>query len=50
VGAQAAGGRGALVTRPHNAVLPAANVPPPDLYASDLTQLAEQIIQGWQTV
>ncbi|TVO68440.1 haloacid dehalogenase type II [Denitromonas ohlonensis] len=50
VGAQAAGGRGALVTRPHNAVLPAANVPPPDLCAADLTQLANQIIQRWQTV
>ena len=48
VGAQAAGCRGALVTRPHNAVLPAANVPPPDLSAADLTHLADQIVQGWQ--
>lgn len=49
IGAQAAGCRGALVTRPHNAVLPAAKVPPPDLSASDLTHLADQIIQHWQS-
>ncbi len=48
VGAQAAGCRGALVTRPHNAVLPAAEVPIPDLVASELTDLADQIIRRWQ--
>jgi 2-haloacid dehalogenase len=49
IGAQAAGGYGALITRPHNAVLPAAEVPVPDLVASDLTELAEQIVQRWRT-
>lgn len=48
VGAQAAGYRGALVTRPHNAVLPAADVPVPDLVASELTDLADQIVLRWQ--
>ncbi|MEF2548755.1 haloacid dehalogenase type II [Aurantimonas sp. E1-2-R+4] len=48
IGAQAAGCRGALITRPHNAILPAAEVPTPDLAASDLTILAEQIVQRWQ--
>lgn len=48
IGAQAAGCRGALITRPHNAILPAAEVPTPDLAASDLTVLAEQIVQRWQ--
>jgi len=44
---QAAGCRGALVTRPHHAVLPAAHVPVPDLVASTLTLLAGQIIARW---
>lgn len=48
VGAQAAGCRGALVTRPHNAILPAAEVLIPDLVASELTDLADQIVQRWQ--
>lgn len=48
IGAQAAGCRGAFVTRPHNAVLPAAEVPLPDLIASDLTDLADQIVLRWQ--
>ena len=48
VGAQAAGSRGALVTRPHNAVLPAAEVPTPDIVASDLSELADQIVLRWQ--
>ncbi|MEC5323537.1 haloacid dehalogenase type II [Aurantimonas sp. A3-2-R12] len=48
IGAQAAGCRGALITRPHNAILPAAEVPTPDLAASDLTNLADQIVQRWQ--
>lgn len=48
IGAQAAGWRGALVTRPHNAVLPAAGAPIPDLSASELTDLADQIILRWR--
>ena len=48
MGAQAAGCRGALVTRPHNAILPAAEVPIPDLCATELTDLAEQIVGRWQ--
>lgn len=47
IGAQAAGCRGALVTRPHNALLPAPQVPVPDLVASTLTLLADQIIARW---
>jgi 2-haloacid dehalogenase len=46
-GAQAAGCFGALVTRPHNATLPAAEVPMPNLVASELTDLADQIIRRW---
>ena len=48
IGAQAAGCRGALVTRPHNALLPAAGVPVPDLTASTLTELAAQIVERWR--
>lgn len=47
IGAQAAGCRGALVTRPWNAVLPAAEVPVPDLVAADLTELAGRIVGRW---
>ncbi|MDX6752026.1 haloacid dehalogenase type II [Geminicoccaceae bacterium 1502E] len=47
IGAQAAGCRGALVTRPYNAVLPAEGVPHPDLVAADLAALAAQIIGRW---
>ncbi len=47
IGAQAAGCRGALVTRPHNAILPAAGVPIPDLAASNLTDLADQVVERW---
>lgn len=49
IGAQAAGCRGAFLTRPHNAVLSAAELPVPDLVASGLTDLADQIITRWQT-
>jgi 2-haloacid dehalogenase len=49
IGAQAAGCYGALVTRPHNAMLPAAGVPVPDFSAPDLTDLVDQIISRWQT-
>ncbi len=48
IGAQAAGCRGALITRPHNAILAAAKVPIPDITASELTDLAGQIVQRWQ--
>ncbi|SHK64631.1 2-haloacid dehalogenase [Marinobacter antarcticus] len=44
IGAQAAGCRGALLTRPHNALLPAAGVPSPHLVAAELTALADEII------
>lgn len=44
IGAQAAGCRGAFLTRPHNAILSAPNVPVPDFVASNLDTLAEQII------
>jgi 2-haloacid dehalogenase len=48
IGAQAAGCWGAFVARPHNNVLPAAQVPAPDFMASNLTELAEQIFQRWK--
>jgi len=48
IGAQAAGCRGALITRPYNANLPAADVLIPDLTASELTDLADQIILRWK--
>ena len=44
IGAQATGCRGAFLTRPYNAMLNAPNVPVPDLTASDLSTLADQII------
>ncbi len=47
VGAQAAGASGALVLRPYNAILPAANVPVPDIKDTDLTALAAKIITRW---
>ena len=49
IGAQAAGCSGALVTRPYNALLPADNVPVPDLIESQLTTLADKIIERWGT-
>ncbi|WP_088921958.1 haloacid dehalogenase type II [Granulosicoccus antarcticus] len=47
IGAQAAGYRGAFLTRPHNAFLPADNVLVPDISASELASLADQIIARW---
>ena len=44
IGAQAAGCRGAFLTRPYNTLLSAPNLPVPDFIAADLTTLAEQII------
>lgn len=48
IGAQAAGCRGAFLTRPYNALLSAPNLPVPDFIASDLVTLAEQIILDTQ--
>jgi 2-haloacid dehalogenase len=48
IGAQAAGCRSAFLTRPHNAMLPAPGVPYPDIVASKLTTLADQIILNGQ--
>ena len=48
IGAQAAGWRGAFITRPHNAMLPAAEVPIPDIIASEMTDLANQIVRRWK--
>ncbi|MBE0441401.1 MAG: haloacid dehalogenase type II [Psychrobacter sp.] len=44
IGAQAAGCQGAFLKRPHNAMLPASNVPTPNFMASDLVTLAKKII------
>ena len=44
IGAQAAGCRGALLTRPHNALLSATGVPRPDFVAADLGDLASKIL------
>ena len=48
IGAQAAGCRGAFLTRPYNALLSAPNLLVPDFMASDLVTLAEQIILDTQ--
>lgn len=48
LGAQAAGCSGALVTRPHNALLPAADIPHPDITAANMNDLAHQIIHRWR--
>jgi len=47
VGAQAAGCLGAMLTRPHNALLPAAGLPRPDFMAPDLGDLARQFLETW---
>jgi len=44
IGAQAAGCYAAFLTRPHNVMLTAPNVPKPDFMASDLLTLADEII------
>ncbi|WP_394213633.1 haloacid dehalogenase type II [Psychrobacter piscatorii] len=44
IGAQAVGCRGAFLTRPYNEMLSAPNVPVPNLIASDLSTLADQIV------
>jgi 2-haloacid dehalogenase len=43
IGAQAAGLRGALITRPGNAPLPAPELPQPDVVATDLRDLARRL-------
>ncbi len=48
IGAQAAGCRGAFVTRPHNAILPIEEGPYPDVVAGELLALAEGIIRRWR--
>lgn len=48
VGAQAAGYQGALVTRPHNAMLPAPGLPEPDFIAPELRDIAAQIITRYR--
>ncbi|PCM45997.1 haloacid dehalogenase type II [Marinobacter sp. ANT_B65] len=48
IGAQAAGCQGAFLARPYNAPLSAPNVPIPDLCASDLITLADEIIRRRQ--
>ena len=45
IGAQAVGCRGAFLTRPYNEILSAPNMPVPDLIASDLSTLTDQIIR-----
>lgn len=44
LGCQAAGGKGAFVVRPYNAMLPADAVPVPDFTAPTLTELADRIV------
>jgi 2-haloacid dehalogenase len=46
-GAQAAGSHAALLMRPHNALLPLTNMPVPDIVATQLSDLARQIIVRW---
>lgn len=43
IGAQAAGLRGALITRPGNAPLPTPELPQPDVVATDLRDLATRL-------
>lgn len=47
IGVQAAGGHGALILRPHNALLPASGVPQPDFVAADLHELVQKILDRW---
>jgi 2-haloacid dehalogenase len=43
IGAQAAGFRGALITRPGNAPLPDVGLPQPDVVVADILELAERL-------
>lgn len=44
IGAQAAGCRGAFITRPNNNMLVAENIPQPDFTARDLIDFSDQLI------
>ena len=44
VGAQAAGCKGAFITRPNNAILPAEGLPLPDIVVGGLGELADQLV------
>ncbi len=46
MGAQAVGCVGAFITRPHNNLLVAEQVPTPDYMARDLVDLADQLVDG----
>lgn len=46
IGAQQVGFSAALITRPGNPPLPVDGLPQPDLVASDLRRLAEQLVSG----
>lgn len=48
LGAQALGARGALVTRPGNAVLPLAATARPDIVGSDLGAVADELMRLWR--
>ncbi len=47
LGAQAAGYKGAFIKRPGNAMLPVDEMLVPDIIASDMHDLADQIINQW---
>lgn len=47
IGAQAGGCRAALIKRPGNAVLPAPNVPLPDIVVDDMHAFADAAIARW---
>jgi 2-haloacid dehalogenase len=46
IGAQSAGYRGALITRPGNALLPISDLPQPAIVANDLRDFAQQLTNG----
>ncbi len=48
LGAQALGARGALVTRPGNAVLPLDALSRPDIVGADLGLVADEILRRWR--
>lgn len=45
IGAQAAGCKGAFITRPNNAMLPAEGLPAPDFVGRNLGELADQLVR-----
>jgi 2-haloacid dehalogenase len=49
IGAQSAGLAAGLITRPGNALLPIDGLPQPNVVASDLPALAEQMIKLWKS-